>query len=90
VLHVDGAAGPSGLDAHSWRRLCTSFHNALSDLCHSLALVARKKATTFFDPEALLPLLNNRLIALDQNPGVRPIRIGEVSHRFIAKNLFSG
>jgi len=26
VLYVDGAAGPSGLDAHSWRRLCTSFH----------------------------------------------------------------
>ena len=45
VLHVDGAAGPSGLDAHSWRRFCTSFRNASTDLCRSLALVARKIAT---------------------------------------------
>ena len=87
VLHVDGAAGPSGLDAHSWRHLCTSFHNASSDLCCSLALVARKTATTFVDPEALQPLLNNRLIALDKNPGVRSIGIGEVSRRLIAKSI---
>jgi len=87
VLHVDGAAGPSGLDAHSWRRLCTSFHNASTDLCRSLALVARKIATSFVDPEALQPLLNNRLIALDKNPGVRPIGIGEVSRRLIAKSI---
>ena len=78
VLHVDGAAGPSGLDAHSWRRLYTSFHNTSSDLCRSLALVARKTATTFVDPEVLTPLLNNRLIALDKNPEVCPIGVGEV------------
>ena len=85
--HVDGAAGPSGLNAHSWRCLCTSFHNASSDLCRSLALVARKTATMFVNPEALQPLLNNRLIALDKNPGVCPIGIGEVSSRLIAKSI---
>ena len=42
ALHIGGAAGPSGLNAHGWRRLCTSFHNASVDLCHSLALVARR------------------------------------------------
>jgi len=52
-------------------------------LCHSLALVARKTATTFVDPEALQLLLYNRLIALDKNPGVRPIGIGEVSRHLI-------
>lgn len=25
VLHTQGAAGPSGLDALSWKRLCTAF-----------------------------------------------------------------
>ena len=85
ALRIGGAAGPSGLDAHGWRRLCTSFHNASVDLCCSLALVARRIATSFLDPDALRPLLNGRLIALDKHPGVHPIRIGEVSCRLISK-----
>ena len=28
ALSTKGAAGPSGLDAHCWRRLCTSFHSS--------------------------------------------------------------
>ena len=28
ALHTVGAAGPSGIDAHGWWRLCTSFHVA--------------------------------------------------------------
>ena len=31
--------------------------------------------TSFVDLSALQPLLNSRLIALDKNPGVRPIGI---------------
>ena len=34
ALQVGGAAGPSGHDALSWRRLCTSFKAASQDLCH--------------------------------------------------------
>ena len=41
ALRIGGAAGPSGLDAHGWQRLCASFHNTSVDLCCSLALVAR-------------------------------------------------
>ena len=28
-LNTHGAAGPSGLDAYAWRRLCTSFKSAI-------------------------------------------------------------
>ena len=65
--------------------LCTSFRTASSDLCHSLALAVRRISTSFTDLETLQPLLNCRLIALDKNPGVRPISIGETSRRIIAK-----
>ena len=85
TVRIEGSAGPSGVDALGWRRLCTSFRTASSDFCHSLASVARRISTSFIDPDALQPLLNCRLIALDKNPGVRPIGIGETSRRIIAK-----
>lgn len=33
------AAGPSDIDAHCWRRLCTSFKSISDDPCHSLTLI---------------------------------------------------
>ncbi len=41
VLRMDSAAGPSGLDAVAWKRLCTSFKGASLDLCEALAANAR-------------------------------------------------
>ena len=85
ALRTSGAAGPSGLDAHAWRRLCTVFKASSSSLCHSLANVTKRLCTTHVDPEAMSPLLANRLIALDKCPGVRPIDIGDTARRIIAK-----
>ena len=85
ALRTTGAAGPSGIDAKGWRRLCTAFKAASSDLCHSLALLARRLCTTYVDPVGLSPFLACRLIALDKNPGVRPIGICETPRRIIAK-----
>ncbi len=84
-LNTKGAAGPSGLDAFAWRRLCTSFKSACYTLCQSLALAARRLCTEYVDPTCVHPLLACRLIALDKDPGVRPIGIGETSRRIIAK-----
>ena len=42
ALHTMGAAGPSGVNAFCWQRLCTSFRQTSVDLCSSLALVARR------------------------------------------------
>ncbi len=52
VLKMDGAAGPSGLDAAAWKRLCTSFKAASSELCDTLAAVARRLSTSFVDPNS--------------------------------------
>ena len=89
ALHTSGAAGPSGLDARSWRRLCTSFKSASVELCHYLALTARRLCTEFVHPKSIAPLLASRLIALNKNPGVCPIGIGDTSRRIIAKAILS-
>ena len=85
ALSVKGAAGPSGLDAHCWRRLCTSFKAASNDICHSLALLAKRLCTTLINPKGISSLLACRLIELDKCPGVRPIGVCETHRRIIAK-----
>ena len=87
ALKTTGAAGPSGLDAHMWRRLCISFKGHSRDLCESLATVARRLCSEYVDPESVEPLLACRLIALNKNPGVRPIGVGDVARRIIAKAI---
>ena len=77
-LHTEGAAGPSCINARGWRRICTSFQTASLDLCQSLALLAKRLCTVFVDPQGLVPLMACHLIALDKNPGVRPIGFAKV------------
>jgi len=59
----------------------------MAPLICSLALVPWKIATNFVDPEALQPLLNNRLISLDKNPGVCPKKGLESFISLIAKSI---
>ena len=87
VLRMDGAAGPSGLDAAAWKRLCTSFKTASADLCESLASIAKRICTSYVDPSGLSAFVSCRLIALDKCPGVRPIGIGEMVRRIIGKAI---
>ena len=87
ALKTTGAAGPSGLDAHIWRRLCISFKEPSRNLCESLATVARRLCSEYVDPESVAPLLACRLIALNKNPGVRPIGVGDVARRIITKAI---
>ena len=85
ALSTKGATGPSGFDAHGWRRLYTCLKSASSDLCHALAAVARRLCTTFVDPKGISPFLASCLIALDKRSGIRPIGICEIPKRIIAK-----
>ena len=84
-MHTHGAAGPSGVDAYAWRRFCSSFQGASTDICNALAAVARRLCTVNVHPSGLAAFVACRLIPLNKNPGVRPIGIGEVPRRIIAK-----
>ena len=89
ALHTEGSAGPSGLDAYAWKRMCSSFKKLSTDLCTAVAMTARRMAGAFVDPGPLAPLTACRLVALDKSPGVRPIEVGEVVPRIISKSILS-
>ena len=89
ALHVDDAVGPSNLDAHDWRRICTSYRGASDDICNALASLARHLCTDYVDPAGLTAFTACQLIALDKCPGVRPIGVGEVVRRIVGKAILS-
>ena len=89
ALRMEGAAGPSGIDALGWRRLCTFFRGASSDLCEALAQLGRRICTTYVDPSGLAAFTACRLMALNKCPGVRPIGIGEIVRRIIGKAILA-
>ena len=85
ALRVEGAAGPSGIDACGWRRMCTSFGSASDDLCRSLADFARRICSETVLDHYLSTYVACRLVPLDKSPGVRPIGICEVVRRIVGK-----
>ena len=85
VQQMSGSAGPSGLNAKEWKKLCSSFHRASDDLCQAIAKLTRRLCSTYVDPCGISPLIACRLIALDKCPGVRPIGVGETLRRLIGK-----
>ena len=108
VLRMDGAAGPSGMDASHWKKVCTSFAKESDNVCgmdashwkkvcakesdnvcDAIAMVARKLCSSYVDPVGVSALVASRLIALNKDPGVRPIGIGEVIRRVIGKAILS-
>ena len=89
ALKTKGSHGPSGLDAAAWHRMCCSFKEPSRDLCEAMAKVAKRLASGPIDLNPVQAFTASRLIALDKCPGVRPIGVGEVSRRIIAKAILS-
>ena len=89
AMKADGAAGPSGIDAHGWRRLYTSFNQDSNYLCEALASVCKRICTSLDDLKGLTASIACRLIALDKCLGVRPIGIGEVVRCILGKAILS-
>ncbi len=86
-MKTNGAAGPSNLDADNWKIILCSkvFGNEGIDLCKALAKATRLLASTRVDSESISALMSCSLIPLDKDPGLRPIGIGEVLRRILAK-----
>ena len=90
---IQGSGGPTLIDADGWRHiLCSkSFGKASSELCDTIADLAKKLCREKIPPDILQEFIANRLIPLDKgvdkegNPGVRPIGIGEILRRIIGK-----
>ena len=86
-MHTHGSAGPSGLDSIAWRRLCSSFRSVSHDLCSALAAVGRRLCSSLVNSESISVFVACCLIPLNKCPGVRPIGVGEVPRRNIAKAI---
>ena len=89
--NIDGSGGPTNIDAEIWRHmLCSKFHEKQSrSLATAISDLTKIMCTEELDPKILQELLASRLIPLDKNPGVRPIGVGEVLRRIIAKSVTS-
>ena len=82
---MDGAAGPSGMDVSSWK-MCSSFGRESED---SIASFAKKLYARYVDPIGIEALMTSRLIALDKDPSVHPIGIGDECCRLISKTVMN-
>ena len=82
---LHGSAGPSGTDAVALRDWLLRFGEDSKILREELAAIARWLANHHPPWAAYRALMACRLVALDKQPGVRPIGIGEVYRRLIAK-----
>ncbi len=75
-------------DADIWRHIlcCKSFSKASSQLCQSIADTTKRLCTEDIDSTYTTELFACRLIPLRKGTdGVRPIGVGEVVRRIMAK-----
>ena len=84
-LRTSGSAGVSQQEDNLWHKMLTAHRETSADLAHALAQVGRRLATEYVDPASLEAFLANRGIAIDKNPGFRPVGVGEMARRIIGK-----
>jgi hypothetical protein len=75
---ASGSPGISQQEDKLWHRMVSSFKETSSNLCSAVAALARRICTQPVDPRGLEALLANRGVALDKNPGLRPIGLRRI------------
>ena len=83
ALH--GGAGPSGTNSGHWRSFLLRFGTQSAKLRDAIAGLIGVMANGIIEWSLIKALMSCRLIALDKNPGVRPIGVGEVLRRLMGK-----
>ena len=78
TIKAKGGSGPLAVDADRWRRiLCSNnFGNANVDLRNATANFIKKICTEKVSAVSIETSVACRLIPLDKNLGLRPIRVG--------------
>ena len=89
ILKTSGSHGPPGVDALEWSRYLAAFGSRSESLCRLTAKIAVRLGTEEQDPTSLQAYNACQLIPPDKCPGVRPMGVGEVLCRIIAKTLVS-
>ena len=77
-------AGPGGCDTTHWQDSLLRY-GAHEKLGVSVAALAHKMTNSIAPLDDIRALLANRLIALEEYPGIRPIGVGESVRRVIGK-----
>ena len=75
------------MDADVFRHILTStkYEKENKDLRNQIVILAKKLASEIVDRNSLEAYVNWRMIPLNNNPGARPLGIGEVLRRIIRK-----
>ena len=87
ATHLSGGAGPDGVDGVDLKDWLLRFGNESEALRYELAHWSDWLANSIPPWAAIRGLMACRLVALDKQPGVRPIGIGSIFRRLMAKCL---
>jgi len=84
---LHGASGLGGVDSPMLKTWLLRYKQSSVKLQQAIATFAQWIANEIVPWAAIRSLMANRLVALDKNPGVRPIGIGSSWRRLLAKIL---
>ncbi len=90
ALRMSGSAGPSSFDAVMLRNCLLRYGRASGELRQELAAWVEWLSNEFPPWAAYRALMSRRLVALDKQPRVRPVAIGEIWQGCIAKGNLVG